>query len=133
MQHRNTGPPDFPSPAAPPNNSQSRLTKDLTGVRYFRPGGRERTYYYRLPTSTGQEHAQARGLDAPKGDLRSGAQGTATSAMRSETGNSERRERARARYICDAGTKTASVHANRTEGRATAFALMYVARGSKRY
>eukprot|EP00965_Chrysotila_dentata_P263125 6214768-Pleurochrysis_carterae.AAC.10 len=59
----------------------------------------------------GREQAQARGLNAPEGGLRLRAQ-RATSAMRTGlTGNSERRGRARAMYTCDAGTKTASVHA----------------------
>eukprot|EP00965_Chrysotila_dentata_P025455 846313-Pleurochrysis_carterae.AAC.1 len=35
--------------------------------------------------------------------------------MRSETGPSERREQARARYTCDASAKTASVHAKHNE------------------
>eukprot|EP00965_Chrysotila_dentata_P101556 3352499-Pleurochrysis_carterae.AAC.3 len=74
---------------------------------YYRPNGRKRTYQYKLPTSTGWEHALARELNAPEGGLRSRAQGTATSAMRSGlTGNSERRGRARSKFTCDAGTKS---------------------------
>eukprot|EP00965_Chrysotila_dentata_P228120 6196418-Pleurochrysis_carterae.AAC.1 len=57
-----------------------------------------------------REQSQARKLAAPAGGLRSGAQGTATSAMHSET--ELRAQRASAPQVhMRAGTKTASVQA----------------------
>eukprot|EP00965_Chrysotila_dentata_P010320 336003-Pleurochrysis_carterae.AAC.1 len=45
-----------------------------------------------------REQSHARGLGASAGGLRSGRRRTATSAMRSDTGNSERIGRARTKY-----------------------------------